>query len=382
MRVRKARRGYSHIVPQVLCLTWLLLFSAGGVSYAGGTESRAILDENFSWLTPDDADHMLTRVRDAGFNVVVPVVWHGRGTSWPSQLAPAEPLWEKKKNRNSHDPLRYLIEKAHRMGMEVHPWFTVSLRQREFLREFYDEGTPDEAFNIHMPAFRNYIVSVMLEVVKKYDVDGINIDYIRSMGICVSSFCVEDYRNRMHHDLLSDAKEKEGTSAWMSIAKWNADAVEEIVQRLSREARLLKPYLVISVSSHAGLSALVYQGTDSVRWANMNWIDVIFHMEYAPPRRIRWQLLKKALADLKDPMKLVLMVGNYETSSFKKDLVWARDAQTVADLVALSQRYGYGGNGIALYEYPYLSDPQIERLRLGPFRETAKVSWKGLRETR
>ena len=105
-------------------------------------------------------------------------------------------------------------------------------------------------------------------------------------------------------------------------------------------------------------------------------------MEYAIPGQIRWQLLNKALGDLKDPKKLVLMVGNYEKSSLNKDLVWARDAQTVADLVALSQRYGHEGNGIALYEYPYLSDPQIEKLRLGPFRETASTSWKRGRETK
>lgn len=382
MRVRITKIRPPRLALQVLFLSWLLLLSASGVSYAGRSESRTILDENFSWLTSNDADQMLTRLKRAGFNVIVPVVWHGRGASWPSKLAPAEPLWGKKGNKSHHDPLRYLIEKAHTMGMEVHPWFTVSLRQRDFLHEYYDEGTPDEAFNIHMPGFRNYIVSLMLEVVKKYDVDGINMDYIRSMGTCVSSFCVEDYRNRMHRDLLSDAKEKEGTSAWMTIARWNADAVEEIVQRFSREAKFFKSHLVISVSSHAGLSALLYQGTDSIRWANMNWIDVIFHMEYATPRRIRWELLNKALADLKDPMKLVLMVGNYEASSFNKDIVWARDAQTVAGLVALSQRYGHEGNGIALYEYPYLSDPQIEELRLGPFREAARASWKGRRETR
>jgi|CXWL01.1.fsa_nt_gi uncharacterized lipoprotein YddW (UPF0748 family) len=365
-----------------VCLIWLLLLFASGASHASESESRTILDETFSWLTPDEADRMLTKVKRAGFNVIIPVVWHGRGTSWPSRLAPSEPLWDKKGNKSYHDPLRYLIEKAHTMGMEVHPWFTVSLRQRDFLHEFYDSGTPAKAFNIHLPDFRSYIVSLMLEVVKNYDVDGINMDYIRSMGICESPFCIEDYRNRMHRDLMTDAKEKEGTLAWTSIAKWNADAVEDILERFSREAKALKSHLVISVSSHAGLPLLVNQGTDSIRWANLNWIDVIFHMEYATTDQFRWQLLNKALDDLKDPKKLVLMVGNYEQSSLNKDLVWARNAQTVADLVTLSQEYGQGGNGIALYEYPYLSDRQIEKLRLGPFRESTRASWRKHGETR
>jgi uncharacterized lipoprotein YddW (UPF0748 family) len=381
MSARAFRNGLRGVAIG-LGYAWLVLSVGGGAALAEGLESRAILDETFSWLTREEADEMLGRLQKSGFNVLIPVVWHGRGAAWPSRLAPPEPQWEKKGRREQDDPLRYLIEKAHQMGIEVHPWFTVSLRLREFLPEFYDEGTPAKAFNIHLPGFRRYIVDLMLEVARNYDVDGIHMDYIRSMGVCMSAFCVEDYRKRRQRDLVSDAKEKEGSAGWLSIAQWNAGAVEDIVQSLSREVKLLKPGLLVSVSSHAGLSILQYQGTDSVRWANMDWIDVIYHMEYADPGRIRWQLLKKALEDLKDPSKLVLMIGNYDKSPLMKDRVSPRDAETVAGLIETSRRYGREGNGVALYEYPYLSDSQIEKLRLGPFRESTKPAWKSRKETR
>jgi uncharacterized lipoprotein YddW (UPF0748 family) len=361
---------------------WLVLHIGAGAALAEGLESRAILDETFSWLTPDDADQMLSRLQKSGFNVLIPVVWHGRGAAWSSRLAPPEPQWEKKANREQGDPLRYLIAKAHQMGIEVHPWFTVSLRLREFLPEFYDEGTPPKAFNVHVPGFRSYMMDLMLEVARNYDVDGIHMDYIRSMGVCVSTSCIEDYRKKTGRELLSDVKEKEGSAGWMSIAEWNAGAVEDIVQTFGKEAKTSKPDLLVSVSSHAGLSILVYQGTDSVRWANMGWIDVIYHMEYAEPSRIRWQLLKKALDDLKDPSKLVLMIGNYDRPALLKDRVSPRDADTVAGLIETSRRYGREGNGVALYEYPYLSDSQIEKLRLGPFRESTRPTWKSRRESR
>jgi uncharacterized lipoprotein YddW (UPF0748 family) len=368
-------------VVGLLCL-WLVLHIGAGAASAEGLESRAILDETFSWLTPEEADQTLSRLQSSGFNVFIPVVWHGRGAAWPSRLAPPEPQWEKKGNREHGDPLRYLTAKAHQMGIEVHPWFTVSLRLRDFLPEFYDEGTPLKAFNVHVPGFRRYMMDLMLEVARNYDVDGIHMDYIRSMGVCVSAFCVEDYRKKTRRELLSDVKEKEGSAGWRSIAEWNAGAVEDIVQTFGKEAKALKPDLLVSVSSHAGLSILLYQGTDSIRWANMGWIDVIYHMEYAEPGRIRWQLLKKALDDLKDPSKLVLMIGNYDKSPFMKDRVSPRDADTVAGLIETSRRYGQEGNGVALYEYPYLSDSQIEKLRSGPFRESTRPAWKSRQQSR
>lgn len=375
------RRPYG-VIALLCCCASLFLYIGTGTAHAETPESRAILDETFSWLTPDDADQMLDRIQKAGFNVVIPVVWHGRGAAWPSRIAPPEPQWVKKGKRESDDPLRYLIARAHQMGIEVHPWFTVSLRQKEFLEQFYDDGTPAKAFNVHLPGFRRYIIDLMLEVVRNYDIDGIHMDYIRSMGVCVSAFCIEDYRNVTHRDLLSDAKEKEGSAGWMSIAKWNAEAVEDIVQTFDREVKLLKSDLLVSVSSHAGLSVLLYQGTDSIRWANMDWIDVIFHMEYAAPDRIRWQLLEKALGELKDPSRLVLMIGNYDKSRLMKDWVSPRDAETVVGLIETSRRYGREGNGVALYEYPYLSDLQIENLRLGPFREKARPAWRGRKKER
>lgn len=352
-------------------------FAQDSASPALLRESRVILDEDFNWLTPAAADATLQRIQRAGFNVFIPVVWHGRGTSWPSNLAPKEPIWANKYYRPGYDPLAYLIKKAHQMGIEVHPWFAVALRQRNFLTEYYDGGTPEEAFNVHSPGFRKYIVELMLEVVRKYDVDGINLDYVRTNGICRSDYCIDDYKMKQGRDLRMDiAAQKESNPAWESIARWNADSVEDIVQNFSAEARKIKPDLLISVDSHAALKWLILQGTDSIKWANKGWVDVIFHMEYANLSNIRRPLLSKALTDLKDPDQLVFLAGNYEVSPLSKSIVWPRESKSVVDLIAYSQRLRPAGNGAALYEYRFLTDEQIEQLSAGPFKIPAKPNWK------
>ncbi|MCG3203044.1 MAG: hypothetical protein NFCOHLIN_02961 [Gammaproteobacteria bacterium] len=356
----------------VVCVCVCLLHTSSAEEKA---ESRVILDETFAWLGPYQTDTMLRRISTAHFNVIVPIVWHGRGVAWTSQLAPAEAEWEKAYARNGMDPLRYLIARAHSLGIEVHPWFTVALRQREFLTDYYDAGTPKAAFDVHNRLFREFIVALMLEVVTNYDIDGLNMDYVRSMGVCVSEKCISEYRQKYGRDLMEDRNAKEGEPGWMTIAEWNAEAIDEIVRTVADRARRIKPGLVISVSSHAGLSVLKHQGTDSIRWANRGWIDVLFHMEYARRSNIRWNLISSAIEALVDKRKFVLMVGNYDKAAGASARVWPRDAKEVSDLIGLSQRFGNDGNGVALYQYPYLTNSQIEELVRGPFRDATRAQW-------
>jgi Glycosyl hydrolase-like 10 len=352
-------------------------------------ENRIILDEEFFWLTPSQADRTLDRISRAGFNVLVPAVWHGRGVSWPSKLASKEPRWEDSPPSSNIDPLKYLIEKAHEKGIQVHPWFTVVLRQREFLKEFYDDGTPDEAFNIHLPAFRKYIVDVMMEVVARYDVDGINLDYIRSgmhkcdsanyyCDVCVSEFCIADYRLKFGRNLERDlalVKANLDQVAFSSIASWNGAAIEEIIRSLRTRMNAVKPNLILSVDTHAGYDWVRFQGANSIRWANEGLIDLILHMEYGKLESFRWPLINNAITGLKEPNKMVIMVGNYEKSRWIKDKVWPREANETASLLQISRTLSANAIAVALYCYSYLSNEQIDVIRSSIFKFPAETRW-------
>ena len=352
-------------------------------------ENRIILDEDFSWLSEKEADLVLDRISRAGFNVFVPAVWHGRGVSWPSKLAPKEPRWADKRGQSETDPLKYLIKRAHALGIEVHPWFTVALRQRDFLRDLYDVGTPEEAFNIHLPTFRKYIVDVMMDVVQNYDIDGVNLDYVRSgmsecrsanyyCDICVSSYCVADYQSKTHRDLIRDmalVKQRLDKVAFDSIAAWNGAAIEDIVRSLRMRMTKSKPYLILSVDTHAGYDWVKFQGANAIKWANDGVIDLILHMEYDKFEKFRWPLINNAVKALKDPKMFVLMVGNYDHSRWNKDDVWARNAKETAELVKFSQKFQPGANIAALYSYSTLSDEQLVTIRSTAFRTPALPGW-------
>lgn len=346
------------------------LSSCAEVGENGARERRIMLDEDFNWLTREDADRLIEDIVAAGFNVLVPVVWHGRGVSWESEKAPKEPLWANNKNA-LQDPLRYLIGRAHARGVEVHPWFTVTLRQREFFPQFYDAGTPPKAFNIHSGEFRTFIVDLVTEVVHKYPVDGINLDYIRANGVCTSLKCVNDYRRKTGGDLQNDKE-----NMWRSkvagerIARWLQEPVADVVERVSGKVREIRPDLIISVDSHPNARWVFLDGGDSVEWANRGWVDLVLDMQYGP--ELDKEAFESALSRMKRPEKLVLMPGNFERSRFSSDRVWPRDPALVARLVKEARDLGVRSGSVALYEYRFLTKEQIEQLRTGPFYDSPR----------
>lgn len=317
---------------------------------------RAIFDEETGWMTEQGAREIVDRISRAGFNMYVPCIWHGKGTRFPSSLAPPESGL----SFSGKDPLKRLIDLAHERDIEVHPWFCVTLRQRDFLNEFFDEGTPENAFNIHDPRFREFMISLILDVVARYDVDGINLDYIRSLGICTSDFCQRQYEEMFSRNLLVDMEHNSKERGLEPhIQRWIDSAVEKIVQDISCGGKRLKPGLIVSVD---GCPLPRYlppsgQGRQEVRWANKGYINIIFHMDYRMnPDLERVEFIK---AELKQPEKLIPLLGNYERNC-AHCRISSREAGALFLLVSRSLitcPYGFG-----IYTYSRLNDDQIDAL--------------------
>lgn len=370
-RIRGSRisRIVVGLIGFVIAMLVALLMSRNDVRAAEVQEQRYLFDEMLNWLTPAQREKLLTDTKAAGFNVIVPVVWRGIGSTWPSRLVPMDSSWNGLLGASA-DPLKDLIARAHELGIKVVPWFTVAHRQREFFQEFHEKGTPDHAFNIHEEGFRKFIVKLMMEVVDRYDVDGINLDYVRAKGICKTPACLSHYEGKTTRNLIRDAenmwKDKDSGDA---IAEWNAEAVTKIIEEFSKQAKARRPNLPISIDSHPTAKWTYLEGASSIAWANRGLIDMIFDMQYM--KVVDVAAVNNAKSKLLDPAKYVLLVGNYEADPKDKQRVWPRDAGLVAELIKQSQLHSQQANAAALYEYPYLNSPQIEAISRGPFKSGA-----------
>lgn len=348
----------------------LLLLLWNSTVSAAQPETRVMFDQHFNWLTPQDTERTLNRIKEAGFNVFVPCVWIGRGTSWPSALAPAGPEWEPLRSAYP-DPLKNLIERAHAMSIEVHPLFTVTYRTRDFMPQFHQPGTPQGAFDIHQPAFRRFIADLMLDVVRRYDIDGLNLDYVRSQGICASPFCVRDYAEKTKRDLLIDKKYSDARpnavgqypEEWESLRLWNNNAVNALVQDVTGQARLVKPKLIISVDSIADNREFRVQGADAVDWANRGWIDVIYHMDYG--RELQSRSISQARARLHDKNKLVVLLSNVSWPEDRQGAPGAfpRDASLLIQQLAQVRQNWPTPKGVAVWTYRFFSTAQATAIR-------------------
>jgi len=229
-------------------------------------------------------------------------------------------------------------------------------------------------FEMHLPQFRDYMAELILEVVARYPIQGINLDYIRAGGIGSGEFAAADYQRHSGRNLQHDRLLRTDAAA-ASIAAWQAEAVGELVRQLAGAARRTRPGLVISVCGHPGVRDVCLQGQQSDAWSDAGLIDVVFCMDYrAEPD---FASLEKVRQRMRHPEALVPLLGNYEAvgqmgqSNYR---VTPRDPQLLTRLVDSARTFS-PGNGVGVYLYSMLSDAQISALHAGAFARASQPRW-------
>lgn len=274
---------------------------------------RAVFDEDMGWAVSAQAiDQRLARIAAAGFNDYVVCVWHGRGTFYPGSIAAPDPRLRGLIDRG-WDPLAYLIERAHASGIRIHAWFTIARRENEMHPEWTESGSPPGAFDVHEKGFRDFAVNLVSDIATRYSIDGINLDYVRSMGVCTSSSCESGYFAQMGRRLEDDLRARQqDRSARGRLRDWQDAAVRDIVTRVSSALRSTGRQIVLSVDGHAtgNDDDRELEGRDEIAWTNSGLIDGFFQMDYEQEPNL--EEIDEARRRLKDPFRLWVLLGNYD----------------------------------------------------------------------
>lgn len=133
----------------------------------------------------------LDKLQAAGVNAVLFQVRPSADALYASQLEPwsrfltdggnaPEPYW---------DPLQFMIDEAHKRGLELHAWlnpYRVTTSKDEVLApghifhkepwRFVDYADGKKYFDPGIPENRKFIEDVVMDIVNRYDVDGIHFD--------------------------------------------------------------------------------------------------------------------------------------------------------------------------------------------------------------
>jgi len=344
---------------------WVLAIASPSPA-ADADERRMIQDEDTHWASSRlEIRRRIERIRRAGFNIYTPCIWDGARAFFAANGAPVSPSIRDPADP-AYDPLAYMISLAHSAGIAVHPWFVVGRRPpgSEFPVSFV-EGAPDGAFNLQSESFRNFIVSLVVDVAKRYDIDGVNLDYLRVMGPCSDADCLARYRRKYARSLTLDWQSQEAGNTVPSLIEWNRRATTDIVSRISSGVRKWKPGALLTIDTVPFDHGRRHQGLDEESWLRAGLIDAMVDMAYDDPIDI--DTLDRAMRAF-SPARQLVAIRDYD---FFGDTVIDRSGEAMSDYVRLI-RTRWPGAGIAFYHYPHMSTEQILSLGRGVFAQPAE----------
>ena len=213
---------------------------------------------------------MLDRLKAVGINTVLLQTRVRATTIYPSDIEPWDGCLSGKPGKSpGYDALQFAIDECHRRGMELHAWVVTipvgkwntygcqQLRKRygKLIRKIGDEGY----MNPESPTTASYIADICEEITRKYDVDGIHLDYIRYP---------ETWRGAMHKEYITD-----------------------IVKAINRRVKLHKPWVKLSCSPIGkyddlsrfrsnGWNARSRVAQDAQGWLRDGLMDQLYPMMY------------------------------------------------------------------------------------------------------
>ena len=320
-------------------------------------ETRAVWVSTSDVSTAEGINEVVDRCTEARLNVLIPDVLVRNGFFAKSDLMPLSGQAEE-----GLDPLGRLIQKAHAAGLEVHPWFCVTYRDRHFREWFQKTRGADVAMldkdgkpislgaDVHRPEYRDFIVDLMVGVARDYPVDGIHLDYIRTMGQCYCAKCRAEFAEQFGGP-LTEASEED----WI---RWQRLAIGEIVRRTAEGVRRVRPEASMSAAVFSSMQGGAVQGQDPAGWARQGWMDLILPMDYQMQTLQVRSNERQFLDALDEDDKLVTGLSLYMRSGSD---VMSRPPELVREQIELVRRLGI--HGYCLFAFGHLSDEQLRMLR-------------------
>jgi uncharacterized lipoprotein YddW (UPF0748 family) len=190
-----------------------------------------------------------------------------------------------------YDPLAFAIEECHKRGIELHAWFNpyrveVTVGQYPLDSTNVARRHPDWAFTIGtyrllnpgLSEVRNWVTNVIVDVVRRYDIDGIHFDdYFYEAGVNAQ-------------DTATYAKYPRGIG---NIKDWRRDNVNIFVKQVFDSIQTIKPWVKYGISPRGIWKNGVPPGTggadnyneiycDAVAWLQGQYIDYINPQLYWP----------------------------------------------------------------------------------------------------
>jgi len=288
----------ANLIGALLIIVVCSLQAAAAV--AAESEARAVWVTRWDYKTKDDVVEIIKNADSCNFNMVLFQV-RGNGNAfyqsdyeaWAEELGGKNP---------GFDPLAVAIEEAHKRGIELHAYVNVypAWKGTELPK------APTQIFNLHpewicmgrsgrriglnehyvylspgIPEAKDHIYNVFMDIVSRYPIDGLHLDYVRYPERDLNGF-VDDYS----YDAISlkrfrDRYLKSPDEAPQEWANWRREQVTDLVRRVFFGMKRIRPGTKLSASVWGN-----YQDgyddyfQESQEWLKEGTIDFVTPMIY------------------------------------------------------------------------------------------------------
>ncbi|CDN12312.1 hypothetical protein RintRC_4793 [Richelia intracellularis] len=274
-----------------IAMTVMLSFPIQAQNLPQSTELRGV------WLTNIDSNVLFQRdrlksslkqLKDLNFNVVYPTVWNWGYTLYPSRVTKRVTgiSLEPEPGLKGRDMLKEAVKEGHKQNLKVIPWFEFGfmapadselakkrsywLTSRQDGSKIWKEGTHDRVWlSPFRPDVQNFIQNLIVEIVEKYDIDGIQFDdhFGLPSELGYDSYTVAMYRKE-HGGKSPPSNPKD--PEWV---KWRADKITDFMKRIFFAIKAVKKDCIVSVAPNPQRFSYEYFLADWQRWERMGLVE-------------------------------------------------------------------------------------------------------------
>ena len=256
------------------------------------------------WVTTNDTDVVIDRPKlhgaidqlaELNFNTLYPVVWNGGYALFDSGTAKRAGIqhFVRRGIQENFDILEEMTTAAHEQGISVIPWFEFGFmapatselatihsswltQKRDGSRvDMSREGGDMVWLNPFRPEVQQFMTHLVLELISRYDVDGIQFDdhFILPVEFGYDSYTRALYKQETDRDVPNDPHNPH----WV---QWRADKLSAFVKTLNADVKARRRDVIFSVAPNPYDFAYKGQLQDWLTWVRQGWVDELIVQIY------------------------------------------------------------------------------------------------------
>ncbi|MFE1745164.1 family 10 glycosylhydrolase [Coleofasciculus sp. H7-2] len=256
------------------------------------------------WMTNNDIDilrdrpklqNAVSQLAQLNFNTIYPVVWNSGYALYESAVAQREDIQSSaRKGLQGQDIIADLITQAHRQGLLVIPWFEFGFmappiseltsnhpnwitQRRDGSQTWIGAAGEVVWLNPFHPEVQQFITELVLEIVTKYDADGIQFDDHTSLP---NEFGYDRYTLALYkQETKKNAPSNPQDPAWVL---WRADKITAFMTQLNKAVKQRKANAIFSVAPNPYVTAYNTYLQDWLTWVRQDIVDELIVQVYRP----------------------------------------------------------------------------------------------------